>query len=241
MSNILALDTSSDNCSVALWHGGSLSLACELAPRSHTQLVLPMVKRVLSEQSVGMEDLQMIAFGCGPGSFTGIRIGTGVAQGLAYGLACPIYPVSNIKALALQSYLEHKVSKVLVTIDARMDEVYWALCRIELSAEGDYHVELETPETVTAPEQVLLDRVDVSVEGSEQIVGIGSGFDYIQRFPQAVSDSMLSFDSSQRPKADTICLLAKSLLAQGEKGAIEDALPSYVRDTVTWKKLPGRE
>lgn len=237
MPNILALDTSSDNCSVALLHGDSLSMVCEPAPRSHTQLVLPMVKRVISEQATSMNDLQAIAFGCGPGSFTGIRIGTGVAQGLAYGLSCPIYPVSNIKALALQSYLEHKVSKVLVAIDARMDEVYWALCRVDVFGESDYRVELETPETVTAPEQVLLD----CGKDNEQVVGIGSGFDYVQRFPESLLVRMASFDASQRPKADTICLLAKDLIAQGEKGAIDDALPSYVRDTVTWKKLPGRE
>lgn len=213
---------------------------CERAPRSHTQLVLPMVKNCLSSKSLAVKDLDALAFGCGPGSFTGIRIAAGIAQGLAYGADVPIFAISNIKALALQSYLSNQVPFVLVAIDARMDEVYWAYCRVqESSEEGEifYHVEALCDEQVSKPEDLSLPDSVLN----DGFVGVGSGFTYHERFPSALTDCMSSYEHSAQPKADAVCELAKTALRRGESGKLEDALPSYVRNTVTWKKLPGRE
>jgi len=238
MPNILAVDTSSDNCSVALFLDTKLDLVCEPAPRKHTQLILPMVKSIVDKHQLELNQLDALAFGCGPGSFTGIRIAAGVAQGFAFGLDCPVYPVSNLKAMALQCYREHGISKVLVAIDARMDEVYWSLCLVsENSDKTSVEVTTLLGEFVTKPE--LLDLSGVDLDGD--IIGTGSGFEFITRFPENIQKALCSYDKNARPKADAICELALADYQEGKDGAISDALPSYVRDTVTWKKLPGRE
>jgi len=252
MPNILALDTSSDNCSVALYQSGELALACELAPRKHTQLILPMVQSILDEQGLALEALDAIAFGCGPGSFTGIRIAAGVAQGLAFGLDCSVYAISNLEAMALQSYREHGVKNVLVAIDARMNEVYWSLCSVQELESSDSERDLSIKnlsvsvlvgEHVSSPADVILSAKDSNdlLATGDDVVGIGSGFDFITDFPLEVQEGLRSFDAVARPKADTICELAVRKFENGEPGSLADAMPSYVRDTVTWKKLPGRE
>ncbi|KZY63928.1 MULTISPECIES: tRNA (adenosine(37)-N6)-threonylcarbamoyltransferase complex dimerization subunit type 1 TsaB [unclassified Oleiphilus] len=240
MPKILALDTSSDNCSAALWSEQTMYQVCEKAPRSHTQLILPMVKDCLGHGKLKAKNLDALAFGCGPGSFTGIRIATGIAQGLAYGSDCHIYAISNIQALALQSYLKYGISQVLVAIDARMDEVYWACCKVEKQSNGNedpyYRVETLGIENVTKPELVSLP--DAITDGP--IIGVGSGFDYSERFPSDVKGHLDSFDAEMRPEAHAICQLARYAHFKGVAGLLEDAMPSYVRNTVTWKKLPGR-
>jgi len=238
MPNILALDTSSDNCSVALYQNAELDLMCEPAPRKHTQLILPMVKSIVDKHHLALNQFDALAFGCGPGSFTGIRIAAGVAQGFAFGLDCPVYPISNLKAMALQCYREHGISKVLVAIDARMDEVYWSLCLvIESSDKTSLEVKTLLGEFVTKPELLELSDVDLS----DGLIGCGSGFEFFSRFPDSTQNALCSFDQNARPKADAICELALVEYQQGKNGDISSALPSYVRDTVTWKKLPGRE
>lgn len=234
MTTILALDSSSENCSIAVYHQRYMSLISEHAPRKHTQLILPLLKQELSNRDLALVEVDAIAFGCGPGSFTGIRIAAGVAQGLAFGLDKPIYAVSNLKALALQSYLEHKISPVLACIDARMGEVYWGLFDISEDSGQRYHVKTLIDEQVSAPGQVVVpDRVS-----DEAMAGIGSG---IALLPEALSVSINKVSINTQPNADTIAYLAEAAIASGVAGELKDALPSYVRDTVTWNKLPGRE
>jgi tRNA threonylcarbamoyladenosine biosynthesis protein TsaB len=236
MPNILALDTSSDYCSVSLYFNGKLSSQSELAPRSHTQLLLPMAKQIVEHNGIKLKDLDAIAFGCGPGSFTGLRIAAGVAQGLAYGLGCSIFPISNLKAMALQCYKQTGEQNVLVAFDARMNEVYWSVCRVEAFADVAV-VETCGDEQVSSPESLFLpDNMDTS-----NFAGIGSGFDFFDRFPLAVQQQVSCLDANARPKADEICELALHTMQQGIKGELKDAMPSYIRDKVTWKKLPGRE
>ena len=246
---ILALDSSSENCSVAVYHQQIISLNSEYAPRKHTQLILPLMKQELANRKLTLPEVNAVAFGCGPGSFTGIRIAAGVAQGLAYGLDVPIYAISNLKALALQSYLEHGIASVLVCIDARMSEVYWGLFNVsEKQVSGQsldnnnkpfmrYHIKTLIDERVSSPESIHLSDI-VSKTSDESLVGIGSGIDLLaDEFVSAFKQK----DSEAQPNADTIAYLAETAIAVGLKGEIKDALPSYVRDTVTWNKLPGRE
>jgi tRNA threonylcarbamoyladenosine biosynthesis protein TsaB len=241
MPTILALDTSSDNCSVSLFHRQQFDIECERAPRSHTQLIMPMLKTVLHRHALKMSDIDALAFGCGPGSFTGVRIAAGVAQGLAFGAGCPVYAISNLEALALQCFREQGIEHVLVAVDARMDEVYWSLCRVEEEIHHDGKVELKVHvlagESVNKPELVDLSGVELS----QGFVGIGSGFDFIERFPLLIKEQLQSYDALARPKAEAICELAKHRFQTAEVGRLVDAMPSYVRNTVTWKKLPGRE
>lgn len=246
MPNILALDTSSDYCSVSLYTNGHYYSHSELAPRSHTQLLLPMAKAIVDSHGLELNQLDAVAFGCGPGSFTGLRIAAGVAQGLAYGLGCSIYPVSNLKAMALQAYKKTGQKKVLVAIDARMNEVYWSVSQIN-TFEGHTSVATIGVEHVSTPESlVLADTVLDEQKGaaakkeSEGLVGIGSGFNFLTRLPLDVQQRISHIDASARPKADEVCELALHAYQQGQAGGLTEAMPSYIRDTVTWKKLPGR-
>jgi len=236
MPNVLALDTSSDYCSVSLYSKGKLTSTSELAPRSHTQLLLPMAKKVIENSSISLEDLDAVAFGCGPGSFTGLRIAAGVAQGLAYGLNCSILPISNLQAMALQHYRQHGKNNILVAFDARMGEVYWSVCQVKVS---DQMVAVDTcgNEQVSAPETLFLPD---EFNGSD-LVGVGSGFSFLESFPSLIQQRVSEFDVNARPQAEAICELALSAMKQGITGTLADAVPSYIRDKVTWQKLPGRE
>tara|TARA_R110002167_G_scaffold197959_3_gene400968 strand:+ start:263 stop:967 length:705 start_codon:yes stop_codon:yes gene_type:complete len=234
MTTILALDSSSENCSIALYHQQCMSLNSQYAPRKHTQLILPLLKQELTNKKLVLADLDAIAFGAGPGSFTGIRIAAGVAQGLAFGLDIPIYAISNLKALALQSYLEHKVALVLACIDARMGEVYWGLFEVSEDSAKRYHIKMIVDEQVSAPDQVVIaDQVS-----NEAVVGIGSG---VSLLSDSIIELLKAKNVDAQPNADTIAYLAETDIFLGVAGELKEALPSYVRDTVTWNKLPGRE
>ncbi|MFV1872577.1 MAG: tRNA (adenosine(37)-N6)-threonylcarbamoyltransferase complex dimerization subunit type 1 TsaB [Oleiphilus sp.] len=247
MTSILALDSSSENCSVALYHQQTMFELSEHAPRKHTQLILPLAQSLLARQETALSDLGAIAFGAGPGSFTGIRIAAGVAQGLAYGLDVPIYAISNLKALALQSYLKHGVSCVLSCLDARMSEVYWGLFKVSIDQDDTgpqadttlkrYRVDALGPERVGAPETVNLSLLDQD-NADIGIAGVGSGLDLLN---ESVLERLNVVDSQMQPSADAIAYLADTAIFNGEAGQLSEALPSYVRDTVTWNKLPGRD
>lgn len=237
MKTILALDSASDNCSAAVFHQHEMSICSEYAPRKHTQLMLPLMKQALAERALTLNDVGALAFGAGPGSFTGIRIAAGVAQGLAYGLDVPIYAVSSLEALALQSYLEHKISQVLVCIDARMSEVYWGMFEVT-ELDGRYRVTVLAEEQVTAPALVHIPDDIMHRADQNAIAGIGSGLEFLDE----TLFSLLTFqERDAQPRADAIAFLAEAALLEGMPGNLSEALPRYVRDTVTWNKLPGRE
>lgn len=244
MKTILALDSSSENCSIAVLHQHAMSLRSEHAPRKHTQLILPLMKQEIAERSLQLDDVDAIAFGSGPGSFTGIRIAAGVAQGLAYGLNVPIYAISNLKALALQSYLKHKLPFVLVCIDARMAEIYWGLFKVSeqnVAEQGlsftRYTVDALTDEQVSSPDTVNLPKEYVDSTKNDNLAGIGTGINLLD---SSVLQYMKVQDVEAQPNAHTIAFLAETAISEGQSGELSEALPSYVRDTVTWNKLPGR-
>ena len=122
---ILALDTSTEACSAAVYADKQVYAQFALTPREHTRLILPMVEKVLGDADLRLQDVDAIAVGRGPGAFTGIRIGVGVAQGLAMAADKPILPVSTLAALAQQAYVQQGATQVLAALDARMQEVYW--------------------------------------------------------------------------------------------------------------------
>lgn len=124
---ILALETSTDACSVAIWQEGRITVVEAVIPRQHTQRLLPMVTEVLTLAATSLEACQAIAFGCGPGSFTGVRMAAGVAQGLAFGLEVPVIPVSTLAAIAWQAQQQYPARRYVATLDARMQELYWAI------------------------------------------------------------------------------------------------------------------
>lgn len=235
--NLLALDTSSEGCSAALLRSGTrghdqLAFRSELAPRGHTRLLMPMIRELLKEAGLAPADLDALAFACGPGSFTGVRIATGVVQGLAYGLNIPVVPVSSLRAVAfgaIERFHMNDGNRVGVAFDARMGEVYWASYEC-----CDGRPEARSEETVCHPGQLALEP------GTGRWFGAGSGWRLQRDFPEQVTSAINESDDSLLPQADWVARLAAEDFQVSGGLAAARAQPVYVRDEVAWKKLPGR-
>ncbi|HEY7884930.1 MAG TPA: tRNA (adenosine(37)-N6)-threonylcarbamoyltransferase complex dimerization subunit type 1 TsaB [Cellvibrionaceae bacterium] len=229
MPRILAIDTSTDACSVAYLSESTLLEHYELAAQTHTLRILPMIDAVLAEAGIGLRDLDAIAFGRGPGSFTGLRIGFGTLQGLAFAADLPVLPVSTLMAMAENYYQNPEVGRlqpVLPALDARMNEVYWCLYQ-GLSAQG-----LPQPvvdEAVMAPEQVAL--LPEVLAQRTALTGIGAGWHY-----EALTDSANQVKLECYPRAGSIARIGAVYLANGQAQPIEAVQPVYLRNTVSWKK-----
>ena len=217
---ILALDTATEACSAALLCGGSVYERHDIAPRRHAELVLPMVDGVLAEAGVGLADLDAIAFGRGPGAFTGVRIAAGVTQGLALGAGLPVIPVSSLAALAQPAL--GKAAVVLPAIDARMGEVYWAA----YESGQDGLVTALTGEQVASPDAV-------QVPSTGQIFGVGSGWGaYRERLERILDGRISGVDPDRFPLAKDMLPLAVREYKAGRCVSAEQALPVYLRDNV---------
>ncbi|MDR0211273.1 MAG: tRNA (adenosine(37)-N6)-threonylcarbamoyltransferase complex dimerization subunit type 1 TsaB [Pseudomonas putida] len=222
MTTLLALDTATEACSVALLHDGKVTSHYEVIPRMHAQKLLPMIKQLLAESGVALSDVEAIAFGRGPGAFTGVRIAIGVVQGLAFALERPVLPVSNLAALAQGALRERGVQHVAAAIDARMDEVYWGCYQAH---EGE--MRLVGCEAVLPPERAQLPDASTG-----EWFGVGTGWGYGERLAVAVNAS----DASLLPNALDILELARFAWARGEAIPAEQAQPVYLRDNVATPK-----
>ena len=229
---ILAIDTATEACSVALSDNGSTHAHFELCPREHTQRILPMVQDMLTAGSLSLEQLDVLAFGRGPGSFTGVRIGIGIAQGLALGADLPLTGVSTLATMAQGAWRKTGATRVLAAIDARMGEVYWA--EYQRDEQGIWHGE-ET-EAVLKPDAVS-ERLR-KLDGSWATVGTGW-----PAWPDMANDSGLILTDGDvlLPEAEDMLPLAQQQFDAGRIVAVEHAEPVYLRNEVAWKKLPGRE
>lgn len=217
---ILALDTATEACSAALLCDGSVYERHDIAPRRHAELILPMVDGVLTEAGLGLNDLDAIAFGRGPGAFTGVRIAAGVTQGLALGAGLPVIPVSSLAALAQPAL--GKAAVVLPAIDARMGEVYWAA----------YESGQDGLATALAGEQVASPDA-VRVPSTGQIFGIGSGWGtYRERLERILEGQIGGIDPDRFPLAKDMLPLAVREYSSGRHVSAEQALPVYLRDNV---------
>ena len=230
MTRILAIDTATEACSAALWQDGQLLSRYEVAPRGHTDLILPMVAQLLAEAELRLNQLDAIAFGRGPGSFTGVRITLGVAQGLAFGADLPLLGVSNLQALAQGAHRVCAAQSALAAIDARMGEIYV----------GGFAL-LDGVMTSTDVEQVVtptewLAGMD-SPAAAEWTVGVGSGLVTYPALGARVGELCTQLPY---PQAQDLFPQALRLWQQGLGVAAAEALPVYLRDKVTWQKLPGR-
>ncbi|MCD9497372.1 tRNA (adenosine(37)-N6)-threonylcarbamoyltransferase complex dimerization subunit type 1 TsaB [Photobacterium carnosum] len=231
-TKILAVDTATENCSVALMIGDDVISRCEYAPREHTTKILPMIDAVLADAGIKLKQLDALAYGRGPGSFTGVRIGIGIAQGLAFGANLPMIGVSTLAAMAQGSFRSHQADHVLTAIDARMGELYWA--QYQRKTDGDWL--LLGNEQVIAPD-VLLANVQAD---TNTWLTAGTGWEaYPELLTQLPFNAQLG--SVLYPDSQDMVYLAKYAFARGEIVTAEAASPIYLRDTVTWKKLPGRE
>ena len=236
MKNItlLALDTSTEACSVALWHKGEKTHLDELAQRTHTKRILPMVDELLANSGINLKQVDVLAFGRGPGSFTGVRVGAGIAQGLAFGADLPVIAVSNLTAMAQAAFELHQVENVVAAIDARMNEVYFSQVkrekvRSELGEFFQWNPVIE--EQVCQPEKVLEQFSDLTA------YRVGTGW---AAYPQ-FKNSGLEGSDIILPSAQYMLELALTDYAQNKIISALEIEPVYLRNEVTWKKLPGRE
>lgn len=221
---VLALDTTTPACSVALACGDRILFRFQLASREHTQLILPMIDDILAEADLSLNELDALAFTHGPGSFTGIRIGFGVVQGLAFGADLPVVPVSSLETLATTAVRHLKLEsdcRVVPMFDARMDEIYWASfsCRNNV-------LQRMIDDSLDAPEHIHISCSDLP------IVGIGDGW----HFKERISLSPQLIEPSLTPDARDVLQIALPLVASGGSKSVEEIQPVYLRDKVSWKK-----
>lgn len=216
---LLALDTATENCSAALLIGTRLLTREVEFARGHAEHILTLIDELLAEAGVALGQLEVIAFGRGPGSFTGVRLAASVAQGLAFGADLPVAPVSDLEALAQRGFdLEPAVERILVCNDARMREVYWGCFERQgglAIAAGDERV--GPPQSVPSPGAAA---------------GIGRGF---ALYPQLAELPGVQLPPSWErflPRAAEVARLGAREAGAGRLVGAEQALPVYLRDNV---------
>ena len=214
--NLLAFETATEACSVALWIDGAVQERFEIAPRRHTDLALPWADELLAAAGLRKTQLDAIACGRGPGAFTGVRLAVALVQGLGLALDRPVLGISTLAALALDAAAADG-DRILAAIDARMGEVYLG----EFERRGDTVIAL-APERLLRPQEARIDG---------EWVGAGTGFDAEQGALRA-NVVLRACDASALPHAAAIARLAVQAFTRGEVIAPERLEPAYLRDKV---------
>ena len=222
---LLAVETSTEACSVALTINGAVEERFEIAPREHTKLILPMIDSLLADAELKPQQLDALAFSRGPGSFTGVRISTGVIQGIALGADLPVVPVSTLAAIAHHYLKNNKVNCAFTAMDARMGEIFWGV--YQKNAEG--FAELLGEEAVTLAENIIFPQ--------QKGVGIGSGWgEYPEPLSTCLGDLLQGIEIDHLPRASAIVDLGVMGFKKNQAVAVEKAMPVYLRDKVAKKE-----
>jgi len=217
---IIALDTSTEYCSIALWRDGEVISRCELVGQKHSEVLMPMLDKMLRELDVTVSHLDGIAFGMGPGSFTGVRIACGVTQGLALGANLPVVGVCTLEALAEGA----GKTRVIAALDARMGEIYHAAY-------------IKNDEVwMTESEPRLCNPEDAPRLDGNDWFGVGSGFAiHGEQLGLRYASNLEGFDEIAIPQAAAIAMLGASRFAAGAGADAAQALPLYLRNKVALK------
>ncbi len=237
---ILAIETSQQSCSVAIRTENGVQSRHQIAAKQHANVLLPMVNELLTTCSVSLQDVDAIAFGCGPGSFTGARIAASVTQGLAFAANARVIPVSSLQALA-HSYLQHHSqlgrAPLLVVLDAHMDE-YYAAC-YQFNAKGDLQH--------TFMSDCLLSATSLRkwLSDFDEAVLLGNGLPVLlEKSASSLSENLLRrlelVDETARSteiNANSVLAIAENAWREGEHLAAEQALPVYLRERSAWKTV----
>jgi tRNA threonylcarbamoyladenosine biosynthesis protein TsaB len=221
---VLALDAATEACSAALLSGDALTERYEVIGRGHAGRLLPMADELLREAGLAVRDLDGIAFGRGPGGFTGVRIAAGLAQGLAAGTGRPILPVGNLAAVAAGAGRAAGAERVLACMDARMGQVYWAA----------YEDARSLPSAVT--EERLTGPGDVAAPAGAPWYGAGHGYSAYPEIAARLGTSLAAVDSGLLPRAADIARIAAADLAAGKGLRPAQGLPVYLRDDVVHRR-----
>ena len=218
--NLLGFDSTSLACSVALWREGEIFSDHAIQPRKQAQLLLLMIDAVFKKANLSHHDLHGIAFGQGPGSFTGIRLAASVAQALGFAWQLPLYPVCSLQAMAQRVHEHDHKDCILVAADARMGEVYWATYQWQYGV-----MRLLSPVQLTAPAQVL-------APAFTPWVGVGEAFQAYPLLLDRLKPSFLASTSENIPHAETIAEIAHKMALNKEGVTFMAGLPHYVREQV---------
>lgn len=222
MANILAIETATDACSAALLINDSIQEKYQVAVREHARLILPMANSLLAEAGLKLSSLHAIAFGCGPGSFTGVRVAAGITQGLALGVDLPVLPISSLRIAAQTAYAETNFKKVLAVFDARMREIYWGAYVIS----NNGLMQEVIKDSLSKPE-------DINMPEDERWFGAGSGWDvYAPFLIKKLSGKVKNFDGKIYPHAREAAKLACADYLAGKAISADKALPIYLRSGV---------
>ncbi len=227
MSKLLALDTAADACSVALWLDGEIVSDHRLLPREHSKKMLQMIEQILRDNQLCVADLDGIAYGRGPGSFTGLRICGGIVQGLAFGADLPVVGVSSLAALAYPLIAEGEA--VIACVDARMGELYGAVY-----GQKDAKLVPLSDEFLLRPEAMSTALV-FDADAVKKWRGVGSGWQYRHQFGDMAALDLLSCDAQAVATAASVVALAVADFEQGNTQTAADVAPVYLRDSVAWK------
>ncbi len=224
---LLAVETSTNACSAALFVDGELKERFELAPKQHTLKILPMIDALMAEAELVPNQLDALALSRGPGSFTGVRIATGVVHGIAFGLDIPVIPISTLAAIAEPFFQKNPVDYAFTALDARMGEIFWGIYRNQ-HAQG---VELLGIESVGVAQDVIIP--DEVTQG----VGIGSAWNvYRNELSDVLDDQLLDIQPDCWPRAAAVARLGVLGYDRYEAVPVELALPVYLRDKVAKKE-----
>lgn len=236
---ILALDTATEACSVALYNDGELTSFFEVCPQKHTQRILPLIDRLLAESGITLNQLDALAFGKGPGSFTGVRIGIGIAQGLALGVGLPLIGVSTLQTMAEGCKRVNNAHQVLSGIDARMGEIYLGCYKIK---QNNYWQD-QQPEAVLTPQQLISQLSELDLQSEWLLAGTAwlAYPDLAKQVQDKIPACQLVHSSIEYPSALDMLPLALQAWQDGLAAPVAQVEPSYLRNNVAWKKLPGRE
>lgn len=224
---ILAIETATEACSAALYVDETITERYAMQAQRHGQLILPMMDELLAEGGITVRQLDAVAFGRGPGSFTGLRIASGVTQGVAFAADLPVVPVSTLAALAQGVVEIRNVRRVLSALDARMGEVYWGAFEAV-----DGIVRLVGEEMVCPPDQAPMPMGGVWY-------GVGTGWSaYGEALSLRLSQQLAEAPQASLPRARYVVRLAVERYRNGELVSAEEALPVYLRNQVV--QVPGR-
>lgn len=219
---LLAIETSSSACSLALLHQGQITVSHKIAPNQQTELILPMIDQLLSNAGIKINELDAIAFGSGPGSFTGIRIACAIAQGLSFSANIPLIPISSMNVLAQTAWHQRGWQQVLVAIDARMQEIFWGAYTVNMQG----NMKLVGYELVSKPK---------NCHPPENLPWYGVG-DAWNKYSAEIPHQPLAIDTLIEPEASALISLALPKLAKKEWVRAREAEPHYLRDEVAVKE-----
>ncbi|QTS83847.1 tRNA (adenosine(37)-N6)-threonylcarbamoyltransferase complex dimerization subunit type 1 TsaB [Coxiella endosymbiont of Amblyomma nuttalli] len=223
MSIILALETATAACSAAIWLDGNIKWRFDITPQRHSEIILTFIDELLIEADIQLQEVDVIAFGCGPGSFMGVRIATGIAQGVAYGIDRPVIPVSTLQALAQSAYEKIKRERIIAGLDAHMDSIYWG----SYQADDQGIMQAVIRDQLSKPTPTAM----MTFAGDDWIAA-GNGWKIYTDFPKVLFKEAY-FDIY--PNAASVALIANQKFIRGDIFPPEKVEPMYIREVVTRK------